>query len=295
MSPYLRLTTWLAAGALLTTGCAAISFGAQDDPTPYGTGDGGWNADGGNYVIDASTDASPSLPTGLSPLCASTSATCRPDDQKWTTIAAGCGIAVNPNADGGDAGDGGASDRLACRVVYDEPNNRADPKCVVGGDAKDGDPCTQGSDCKVGYECVGMPGRCRHYCCTPSVCDTMTQSNTGKTYFCDVQSEAASPQVKVPVCVVAQACELLKDKCGAGSTCALVDANLGTTSCVAIGPAQVGEDCEKTHCAQNLNCLGAPGARVCEKLCDLTHPCGSTQQCVYKFPALKTQNAGICQ
>lgn len=288
MSPYRFLPLALLSAL---TGCTAIAISSgEPDPAPYLT-DGGAGTDAGNVPIDAATDTPPSVP-GVSPLCATSS--CSPDDTKVASLALACGLAP-PAPDAGDGGDAGYGAGLACRVLYDEQNNKSAPTCVPAGDAKDGDPCTQGTDCKIGYECVGTPGRCRHYCCAPSECNALTQSNTGKTYFCDIQPETAAVQVKVPVCIVAQPCELLKDKCGNGMTCALVDSASGTTSCVATGPAQVGQDCEKTHCAANLNCLGTIGARVCERLCDTTHPCSSTEQCVYKYPSLKQQGAGICQ
>jgi hypothetical protein len=262
------------------TGCTAIALSAGDqDPTPTQGRDGG-AAEAGNFLVDSSADAGVALPP-VSPLCANT--TCRPDDPKACS------------ASPADAGEAGTAASLACRVLYDEVANRSEPACVAAGDGKDGDPCSQGGDCKSGFECVGYPGRCRQYCCAPSECATLTSVNMGKTYFCDVQTQTAAPQVKVPVCLVAQPCELLKDKCGTGMTCALVDPTAGTTSCVMTGPAQQGQDCEKTHCASNLNCLGTVGARTCERLCDANHPCGSTQQCQYKFPTLKQQGVGICQ
>ncbi|CAN5283359.1 hypothetical protein BH09MYX1_BH09MYX1_60010 [soil metagenome] len=297
MSPY-ALHRWaplaLALALVSLSGCTAIAINSGDpDPTPYSGIDGGAASDAGNYVPEGGNADAGSTLIGISPLCTSPLATCKPDDTKLVSLAASCGLPP-PSSDAGDAGDSGYGDRLACRVVYDESNNKSAPQCVTAGDGKDGDPCAKGDDCKVGYECVGTSGRCRHYCCAPSECDALTQTNPGKTYFCDVQPEA-SAAVKVPVCLVAQPCELLKDKCGTGMTCALVDTTNGTTSCVAAGPAQVGQDCEKTHCAANLACLGAIGARVCERLCDANHTCSGTDTCQYKFPALKTQGVGICQ
>ncbi len=297
MSPYRLITAVvLAALAGSATGCTAIALSStQGDPNPYSGNDAGVGTDGGNYLVDAMTPGDAVTTSPLSPLCTSPSAKCRPDDSKLSSLVSSCGLA--PYVDAGTDADASAAPaaKLACRVVYDEQNNKSAPQCVTAGDANDGDPCTQGSDCKVGFECVGTPGRCRHYCCAPDECTTLTQNSNGKTYFCDVQPQAASPAVKVPVCLVAQPCELLKDKCGTGMTCALVDSNLGTTSCVATGPAQQGQDCEKTHCGANLTCLGALGSRVCERLCDAMHSCGSTQTCTYKFPALKQQGVGICQ
>ncbi len=291
MSPYLtralRALRVLPVLALASaTGCTAIALSAGEPDPPLVPGDGGASPDAGNYIVDAAGADAPALGP-RSPLCATTS--CQPDDLK------ACAPAPSTPDGGGDAGDGSAYPNLACRVVYDELLNRSAPSCVTAGDGKDGDPCIAGSDCKAGYECVGSPGRCRQYCCAPSECAALTATNTGKTYFCDVQTQTAAPQVKVPVCLVAQPCELLKDKCGFGMTCALVDPTAGTTSCVATGPALQGQDCEKTHCGTNLNCLGTIGARVCERLCDAMHPCSGSQQCWYKYPTLKQQGVGICQ
>src|SRR5437867_776307 len=57
--------------------------------------------------------------------------------------------------------DGGIS--LACHVV--QQKGEAKQECSVGGTGIDGASCETGADCAPAFECVGMPGRCRHYCC----------------------------------------------------------------------------------------------------------------------------------
>ncbi len=206
----------------------------------------------------------------------------------------------NPNActvDGGTYLDGSTNGAdLACRVIL-PPNSNEAVKCVQAGSHGDGASCNSGADCAPGYECVGAPtGMCRHYCCSETYCANMTNSSTTNKYFCDVQPETASPSVLVPVCMVAQPCNLLQNGCGDGMTCTLVDPlNSDLTSCVAIGTAQVGESCEIEHCAADMICVGPYGQRTCRQLCNSTHLCSYPQQCDGQWSQLAKFNVGICQ
>ena len=212
-------------------------------------------------------------PSAASKLCEATGgkSVCSPDESKASLLAASCGGDAGAST-GGDAGPPSTASRAASCST---PRSNTQPACTTAGTGDDGAACTTGSDCRAGFECVGNPGRCRHYCCDSTVCPTL--DTMGKAYFCDVQSETESSAVKVPVCQVVQPCDLLRDKCAAGMTCALVDPNDGVTSCVAVGPAQVGQSCDVTHCATNLTCLGPEGSRTCQELCDSTHLCPKGQ------------------
>jgi hypothetical protein len=69
----------------------------------------------------------------------------------------------------------------------------------------------------------------------------------------------------------------------------------GTTSCVAIGQAQLGASCDTDHCAAGLVCLGMVGSRVCWQLCSATDPtCPGALKCHLGGPIVPDPNVGIC-
>lgn len=287
------LSAFVALAALAVgAGCSAIQLdspGPDLPPSPTNT-DGG-TPDGGNYLLDAGTDGILS-PSAASKLCEAHvgKSLCSPD-LRSSQLAPSCG-GGDAGASSGDAGST-ALDGVACRVVLNTKTLESAPVCTTAGVGEDGAACTTGGDCRAGFECVGSPGRCRHYCCDSSLCPTL--DSMGKAYFCDVQTEAESASVKVPVCQVVQPCELLRDKCAVGMTCALVDPNDGVTSCVAVGPAGVDQSCDITHCGANLTCLGPEGSRTCQQLCDSTHLCPKGLACVSKWQSLKQLGVGVCQ
>lgn len=198
-----------------------------------------------------------------------------------------------------DAGSNGGGGDLACRVVQ-TANDPAVVACESTGSHGDGASCNTGADCAPGYECVGTPGACHHYCCDDTVCTALgVYLNQSGRYFCDVQAETASPDTKVPVCMLAQPCDLLQNMCGDGMTCTLVDPSKSdTTSCVSVGTAKEGDSCEIEHCGANMVCLGAIGSRTCHLLCspsDPSHSCASGQTCFTQWPSLQKLNVGLCQ
>jgi len=294
MNAYRYVSAFAALAALAVgAGCSAIqldSLATEIPPGPTNT-DGG-TPDGGNYLLDAGADGI-LTPSAASKLCEASGgkSVCSPDVSKPSLLAPVCGGGGDAGASSGDAGNP-AIDGLACRVVLDTKTSTTTPACAKAGTGEDGAACTSGGDCRAGFECVGDPGRCRHYCCDATVCPTL--DTMGKAYFCDVQSEAVAA-VPVPVCQVVQPCDLLRDTCAAGMTCALVDANDGVTSCVATGPAAVGQSCDVTHCGANLSCLGLAGSRTCQELCDSTHLCPKGLSCVAKWQSLKQLGVGLCQ
>lgn len=270
-------------------GCSAItldSLATELPPTP--TNNDGGSPDGGNFLIDAGADGLRS-PSAASKLCDGLGSknACSPDESESSRLATSCG------GDAGTDAGGTTPDGLACRVILDAKASTTSPACGVAGTGDDGAACTTGSDCRAGFECVGDPGRCRHYCCDSTVCPTL--DGMGKAYFCDVQAEAVSASVKVPVCQVVQPCDLLRDKCATGMTCALVEPNDGVTSCVATGPAKAGQSCDVTHCGADLTCLGPEGSRTCQQLCDSSHLCPSGLTCTAKWQSLKQLGVGLCQ
>ncbi|HEX7604022.1 MAG TPA: hypothetical protein VF316_20535 [Polyangiaceae bacterium] len=299
MNAYRYVSTLTAFAALTAlavgAGCSAIQLDGMATEIPPGpTNTDGGTPDGGNYLLDAGADGI-LAPSAASKLCEASGgkSVCSPDVSKQSLLAPVCG--GDAGASSSDGGGYPTVDGLACRVVsivLDPNHPTTAPECAKAGTGEDGAACTTGSDCRAGFECVGDPGRCRHYCCDSTVCPTL--DTMGKAYFCDVQTETAA-SVTVPVCQVVQPCDLLRDTCAAGMTCALVDANDGVTSCVATGPAGVGQSCDVTHCGANLSCLGLAGSRTCQELCDSTHLCPKGLSCVAKWQSLKQLGVGLCQ
>ena len=308
----IRLSAVAFAGGLLAAcsiGLSASSF----DSAPYDGG--GYDVrlndasvhDGGGAGFGDTSDAATVVTTPSSnPLCnidvQNDGGTCDPD----FAIAPSGELCQLPDAgaqaDSGLAADSGiatgsdASILLACRVAVASGAAQARIQtCGLAGTGGDGDSCETGGDCAPAFECVGMPGRCRHYCCDGDKSCATSKSAS----FCDIGSTSAS-NITVPVCAPVSRCKLLTaNACGADQTCAVVKED-GTTSCVAVGPAQVGQDCNAVHCGAGLTCLGKPGARPCFKLCRVGYPedCADGQKsttCTGSAQLFNDPEYGICQ
>lgn len=271
---------------VLLTGCSAFGAfsadGGPDDPL-FGEDAGG---EGG---IIASPDAGAGDASQYigNKLCGATVFTCFPDQEDPKL----CGGAPK------DAGayDGGTKQAMACRV---DPKG-AGPLCDPLGPNTiklEGDNCTSATDCGPGFECVGSPARCRHYCCDTSTCTAFSKQNNNKAYFCDIQPLALQSQQVVPVCQPVTPCNLQTQDCGQGQTCAIVESSGNLiTSCVAVGPGQVGDPCDAQHCGPNLQCIGAP-MPTCHQLCDPKMPqCPQGTMCFHQWPVLDMQGVGVCK
>ena len=269
--------------AAMNDDCASRANGGAEGGCGLISGTDGGGADG--YAVpwgDASLDAGAPAVLARASLCAGD---CSPDD---------------PLACAGDAGaDADVPVTESCRVILGV-NHSSSAACATAGQGLDGVSCTQGSDCAPGYECVGN-GTCRHYCCDDSACTTLS-STTYDTYFCDIASEHPSSGAIVPVCQIANDCQLLSgtDACGAGQGCTLVEIDNGNSfirTCADLGDAKQGQSCETTHCAKNLACWGAMGERTCQQLCDDQNPCAlnsATPNCNKSAPQLAKMGVGIC-
>ena len=277
-------------GVFATGGCSSSFYADAPDMLPFNT-DGGVAHDaapGPAYDVASDAATPPSL-------CGDPS-TCNPDESTGDKmLALQCVTSTTPDS-GKYADGGGSAANPACRLNYNGKTVVA--TCGAAGSGHDGDACTSGSDCSAGFECVSSPGRCRHYCCDPSTCKLFGQGQSNDTkYFCDVQTQTAS-NVNLPACLPVQACKLLvANSCSQNQTCSIVDVVTGTTSCVQIGRAKVGESCETAHCGANLVCLGSPGKRSCQQLCDpsQTSVCPTNLACKQPWQILIMDGAGICQ
>jgi hypothetical protein len=239
------------------------------------------------------------------PLCNASQATscCYPDALNY------CGPAPceSPSDAGADAGGGGYSQPVeyGCHLVPTPPPSSAvmgstprpdaqvlqsvTPSCTPAGLLLDGSQCHGPADCAPGYECVGSPGTCRHYCCSGNTSCRIDQ-------FCDIQPTASGSSMEVPVCMPAHTCDLLQPgTCPSGQTCAVVRED-GSLSCVQVGAATAGKSCQTEHCASDLVCLGA-ATRTCYALCKVgyANQCPGSQTCKGGLPLFVDPSVGVCQ
>jgi hypothetical protein len=243
-----------------------------------------------------------------SPLCNASAVTaCMPD---LPTTARDCHKAPDGGAYDPEGGYGEAS--LGCHVVPADAGDEVTPACLPVGPGIEGSLCRHSTDCAPGNECVGA-GVCRHYCCSGNhACGAdLPDAEAGamQWQFCDIQP-ALETQLLVPVCVPLRPCRLLNDvgdtsgdagTCAPSETCAVAWTENGATSCVPVGDAHVGENCETRHCAAGLTCLGGQ----CRKLCHLSHDggsattatpaqCGAGQICKGGLPVFPDLLVGVC-
>ncbi len=239
---------------------------------------------------DASGDTVVAQAYKGSPLCnASFASGCYPDEPTTTG-------ACRLSPDGGAYVPSTLDTLLGCHVlaghVLGGDAAVVQPACLPAGSRIDGYPCLWPTDCAPTYECVGE-GTCQRYCCQGNGrCPRGPLDE-----FCDILPLAWAPATKVPVCMPTHPCTLLDDQsCSAAETCAVVRED-GTTSCVAVGPANVGDGCDDRHCTRGLVCLGGTGERHCNQLCHTgsTDECAAPQACKGGLPLFPDPTIGICQ
>ena len=298
-SPSVLISAFVIAFGAAACGAAADSSGADSFGANSGDGSNTVTADSGaGPVALGPADASIAGASKYNSLCHASSAShCIPDDTAppesntcSASLDGGAGGSA-PTADGGDV-DAGPSP-IACHVALDQASSVSAPACSPSGTGQNGAQCLGSSDCAAGFECVGSPGVCRRYCCTlPGTCDA--------NFFCDVQAETSAGSVEVPICEPVQPCQLMGGDatCGSGETCGIVNDDDGTTSCLSAGPADVGEDCDDTHCKKDLVCLGDIGSKKCFALCDKNHSnCDASKSCMGAAPLFQGVNSeiGVCE
>jgi hypothetical protein len=204
-------------------------------------------------------------------------------------------LPTTAQACGYDLSEGGASTTPALAIdtplgcyVQMTPDAGLEPTCAPAGPGVDGASCSEGTDCAPGLECVGQ-GTCRHYCCAGNTACDLDE-------FCDIQPTTQNPGTMVPVCMPQTPCALLEEgACPSGEACQVVREN-GATSCVTVGPAHVGDDCDTDHCAAGLVCIGATGARRCYTLCHTVTmvECAQGQTCTGGLPLFTDPTVGWC-
>jgi len=265
----------IAVGCSQTDGDAGNKGDSSDPgsfgPPPYQLPDG-----------TDSSDGSASIRLG-NVLCKAEAFKCYPDGTKTDYCKETSG-----SSDAGSDGGLQANDVRGCHVSTDGTT------CLAAGAGKTNALCTTATDCAANFECVtsGAQGRCRHYCC-----DGITSCGNGE--FCDIQATKDTKNLNVPVCMPVRECDLLAlniGRCNPDEDCTIVDENDGTTGCVTVGPAGVGEDCAEKHCGRGLACLGQSGQRKCYKLCkkDDANACDENEKCVGTAPLFQNSNIGTC-
>jgi len=228
--------------------------------------------------------APPPLAFVGSPLCGADKNSCFPDDE---FAAAGKRRGGYACTDTGEA-DAGDAAQLTCRVL----KGGAKPSCAEAGAGREEARCKTAGECAAGFDCVA-PGVCRRYCCAGS-CDSGNASLDGGRTFCNLEPQQESQEF-VPVCSPIKACQPLEAKgaCDTGFTCAITGSS--GASCVAVGKAQVGENCEKDHCGAGLTCLGSWGSRKCYQLCRVGGTdCTGGKSCK-SSSALSYEGLGVCE
>jgi hypothetical protein len=271
---------------LALTGCSAFSAGLSEDvPNPDLNDDAGAVADAFGIRDTGANDTGATLNAKGNMLCGATKDTCFPDNEAPSECGSG-----DAGEDSGDAGGGGA-----CRVMGTAPMCGMVSRYPKG----ENESCTSASDCAPGFDCVGSPPACRHYCCDKGTCATYGKEQN-KQFFCDTQKLNTNNNQFVPVCQAVMPCNLAhtlqgNDDCGANLQCAIVEvANQLTTSCVAVGNVAAGGDCSADHCDSKLQCVGSPA--TCHQLCDPKMPtCPMGETCFHQWPVLDSQGVGVCQ
>lgn len=214
-------------------------------------------------------------------------------------IAGASGAAPDPGAGaggmsgGGEGGGAGAAPvdvaTYGCQVQR-TPRSPGVPvsECSVVGTGGDNAPCLTSADCKVGFGCVGdqNAGLCQAYCCESA--DNCEQGKYCaerplRDAFVNALPKGTtdpSNELKIPVCVPAENCDLgapypctkgTQCQCPADSACLVVRSD-GTTTCAAPGSGKVGDACP---CAWGHVCSAA--TNKCVQLCYAPGPpsCGN--------------------
>ncbi|HEY8943345.1 MAG TPA: hypothetical protein VIM73_03740 [Polyangiaceae bacterium] len=182
------------------------------------------------------------------------------------------------------AGEGGRADgpapEYACRVTGLEPSAT---ECLPSGKGGAGAACFSSRDCASGLVCVdsGVVGQCRPFCCAgESSCDAFSGTYCAPRLVLD-EPEREEP-LRVPVCVVADDCDLAQPpcdregecECPPDTACQVVRAD-GLTACAPDGEGTAGQACPCAYghvCSQAVQrCLalcrtdGKTGGAMCER------------------------------
>jgi hypothetical protein len=158
-----------------------------------------------------------------------------------------------------------------CSPQVNEAQDAVVPACQKAGILSQGQPCAWG-ECQPGYLCAS-DARCHHMCCGGdwSVCAT-DESCTG-TLLISLSDAGAPLPAGVGVCEAVNDCDVFdRGTCPTGKACYIIDSRGGVT-CLAVGMAELGEDCSATAlCKPSLTCVATANTEEakCRQLCRAT-------------------------
>jgi len=305
---------WLAAAALFLGGCGGLGIeasslggvlieeggantGGDAGATPKADVDAGRTHDIASPAPDSGgAGESPYL---NNPLCkvSKTGGSCNPDAPSCISGAYDGGAnACTSQVALCEVDSGTPIIPAACRVEASGPGcvvaTGATPTGAYNSNNTQGAPCSQSSDCAIGFECVGdsKQGTCKHYCCDSTTCESASATGYGPRPFCDI--ETALGGLAVPVCTSEKPCApLTPGACESGKTCTVVNPATAQTACVKIGTAQVGDECVDTNCTDSLACVNG----TCHQLCKGSSSCPSAQKCIQSSAFQSLDGVGICE
>lgn len=191
----------------------------------------------------------------------------------------------------------------SCQI--DRDNGEVAVGCWISGAGDDGSGCTSTRDCQAGYACVGEPnaGQCRKFCCEgDSACVALDQDQTDRHHFCD-ERPLRSPNaegalgVAVPVCALAEMCDLSEPfscrgsdcTCAPDEACTIVNQE-GATGCRVPGEGGLEEACP---CQAGFYCH--PVENTCKQLCVLDSDDGACGESLCQATANFPAGWGLCQ
>jgi hypothetical protein len=289
-------------GGAVGTGGIVAAGGTGGRSRDGGPGEAGAPRDGSPNGHDASDASDASRHEGGSPSDASLDRAA--DDHS------------SPGLDSGTIGAGGSSNpgipdayvppvedagpRYSCQVALPSTSGAggstaSEPfrQCLPAGYRKSGQSCRTSADCRAGLACAGFEragvGQCLPYCCDPTTsCEkawlTGGGEDSGSNLYCGQRSLIDGSQrstLRVPVCVLADRCDLSEPYPCTGNSCQCLDGTActvvvvpgdggnsvrGTTVCAPPGQGRANEPCNPaTPCAAGYFCSESRG--VCLKIC----------------------------
>ncbi len=157
--------------------------------------------------------------------------------------------------------------------------------CSVRGPEREGEACTNPSDCAAGLQCIGTPGHCARYCNSDADC-----SGTGSICGITLSDGSGGSLPGVTLCTVS--CDPLSGSgCPASQGCAVfretTGAMRGFTGCRPAGfglqydPCTSEADCQTGHV-----CIDIGFGRECTPLCRDSFDCGLLDLCNAFSPSL---------
>jgi hypothetical protein len=220
-----------------------------------------------------------------------------------------------------------AGPRYSCQVALPQTSGAGGStasgpfmQCLPAGDGKSGSGCRSSADCRAGLACAGFEragvGQCLPYCCDPTTsCEKAWLAgggeDSGPNLYCGQRSLIDGSQrstLRVPVCVLADRCNLRETypctgnscQCLNGTACTVVvvpgdggSAVRATTVCAVPGKGRANEPCSSANpCAAGYFC--SVSSKTCLKICNTGGPGAECAPGYCQGPAGFPDNWGVC-